>query len=226
MNTSVLIYSCDKYSDVWGPFFKLFFRYWDCPYQVYLTAESEQCLLPEVKTINVDAPTWTERIRAAVEEIPSEYVIGMCEDFFMRKPVRQQTIDNCLISMEQNHNIACFNFEKDYDGASGGACFDFALKPPGHSFQKSCQPTLWRRSILLELLDCQLDPWKWEDSPTTDKYDFYVYTGALNGLTFDYGLYNRNLFGIVRGKWYEPDVKPLFKREGINIDLSERGIIK
>ena len=226
MNTSVLIYSCDKYSDAWGPFFTLLFRYWNCPYQVYLTAETEQCLLPEVKTINVDAPTWTERIRAAVEEIPTEYVIGMCEDFFMRKPVRQQIIDNCLISMEQNHNIACFNFEKDYDGASGGTCFDFALKPPGHSFQKSCQPTLWRRSILLELLDCQLDPWKWEDSPTTDKYDFYVYTGSLDGLTFDYGLYNRNPFGIVRGKWYEPDVGPLFKREGININLAERGIIK
>ena len=226
MNTSVLIYSCDKYSDVWGPFFKLFFRYWDCPYQVYLTAESEQCLLPEVKTINVDAPTWTERIRAAVEEIPTEYVIGMCEDFFFRKPVRQEIINTCLDRMDDHPNIACFNFEKDYDGATQEAFALFGKKPPGHSFQKSCQPTLWRRSILLELLDCKLDPWKWEDSPTTDKYDFYVYTGNLDGLTFDYGLYKRNLFGVVRGKWYEPDVGPLFKREDININLAERGIIK
>ena len=228
MNTevSVLIYSCDKYSDAWGPFFTLFFRYWACPYQVYLTTETKQCLLPEVKTINTDAPTWTERIKAAVDQIPTEYVIGMCEDFFIRKPVNQLIIDNCLASMKKNPNIACFNFEKDHDGASGGDIAGFELKPPGHNFQKSCQPTLWRRSILSELLDCKLDPWAWEDSPTTEKYDFYVYTGELDRLTFDYGLYNRNRFGIVRGKWYEPDVGPLFKREGINIDLSERGTIK
>lgn len=225
MNVSVLIYSCDKYSDVWGPFFKLFFKYWDCPYQVYLTTETEQCLLPEVKTINTQAETWTERIRAAVEQIPTDYIIGMCEDFFFRRKVDQRMIRNCLCSITEDKNIACFNFEKDYDGASGGNVIDFGLKPAGHSFQKSCQPTLWRKSILLELLDCKMDPWQWENSETTEKYKFYVYTGNLDGLAFDYGLYNRNLFGIVKGKWYRPDVEPLFSKEGINIDLSIRGTI-
>ena len=222
-DVSVLIYSCDAYSDVWGPFFKLFFRYWDCPYQVYLTAETEQCLLPEIKTINTKG-TWTERMHKAVSEIPTDYVIGMCEDFFIRKAVRQDMIDRCLEAIKEDETIACFNFEKDHDGAAGGKVPMFGLKPPGHNFQKSCQPTLWRKSILLELLDCKMNPWQWEDSPTTEKYKFYVYTGDLEGLTFDYGLYNRDLFGIVKGKWYEPDVKPLFKKENIDIDLSIRGV--
>lgn len=220
---SVLIYSCDKYSDAWGPFFTLFFRYWECPYQVYLATEQEQCLLPEIKTINTQAETWSERIRAAVEEIQTEYVIGMCEDFFFRRPVNQRTIDKCLIAMKEDRNIACCNFEKDYDGATGGHVHDFGKKPPGHNFQKSCQPTLWRRNILSDLLDCKMDPWQWEEAPTTEKYDFYVYTGSLEGLTFDYGLYKRNKFGIVQGKWYKADVEPLFKREGINVDFTKRG---
>lgn len=224
LNTSVLIYSCDAYSDVWGPFFKLFFKYWECPYRVYITAETKRCYASGVTTINTEG-TWTERMQKAVREIPTKYVIGMCEDFFLRKRVKQQTIENCLLSMKEDASIACFNFEKDYDGAKGGNVLDFSLKPPGHSFQKSCQPTLWRKSILSELLDVKLDPWKWEDSPTTEKYKFYVYTGSLDGLTFDYGLYKRNKFGIVQGKWYEADVGPLFKREGINIDLSIRGTI-
>ena len=225
-NISVLIYSCDKYSDIWGPFFTLFFRYWECPYQVYLATESEQCLLPNIKTINTEGETWTERIRAAVEQIPTDYVIGMCEDFFMRRPVRKGMIDRCLEAMKEDESIACFNFEKDYDGAAGGIVPEFGIKAPGHNFQKSCQPTLWRRSILMELLDCQMNPWEWEDSETTEKYKFYCYTGDLEGLTFDYGLYKRNLFGIVKGRWYEPDVRPLFEKEGINIDLSVRGVIK
>lgn len=223
---SVLIYSCDKYLDAWGPFFTLFFRYWKCPYPVYLTTETEQCLIPEVKTINTEAPTWTERIRTAVEQIPTDYIIGMCEDMFLRKPVRQEIITTCVDRLEDHKNIACFNFEKDYDGATDSKFALFGRKPPGHNFQKSCQPTLWRKSILLELLDCKLDPWEWEDSETTEKYGFYIYTGDLKGLTFDYGLYKRNLFGIVQGKWYLPDVEPLFKRENINIDFNRRGTIE
>ena len=105
-DVSVLIYSCDKYADVWGPFFTLFYRYWDCPYPVYVTAESEQCLLPEVMTINTDESTWTERIKAAVDQIPTKYVIGMCEDMFFRRKVDQITIDNCLISLLPSKNPA------------------------------------------------------------------------------------------------------------------------
>ena len=83
MNTSVLIYSCDKYSDVWGPFFTLFFRYWKCPYQVYVATESEQCLLPEVKTITVGSEgQWSDIIgRAVKEENPMQrrlhYYVGL-----------------------------------------------------------------------------------------------------------------------------------------------------
>ena len=223
---SVLIYSCDKYSDAWGPFFTLFFRYWDCPYPVYLATETEQCLLPDVKTINTEAETWTERIRAAVEQIPTEYVIGMCEDFFFRRPVKQYIIDSCLKYIKRFSNIACFNFEKDYDGASSTGLFScFGKKPSGHNFQKSCQPTLWRKSMLLELLDCKMNPWEWEDSETTDNYEFYVYTGDLSGIAFDYGLYKRNLFGIVRGKWVREDVVPLFQKEGIDVDYQKRGFV-
>lgn len=226
-DVSVLIYSCDKYSDIWGPFFTLFFRYWDCPYQVYLATESEQCLLPNVKTINTEGDTWTERIREAVSQIPTEYVIGMCEDFFFRRPVKQYIIDSCLTHIKRFQNIACFNFEKDYDGAySTGLYSCFGKKPPGHNFQKSCQPSLWRKSILMELLDCQMDPWEWEESDTTERYDFYIYTGHPEGMAFDYGYKHGSWFGIRKGKWVIEDVGPLFNKEGINIDLSQRGAYK
>lgn len=226
-NISVLIYSCDKYSDIWGPFFTLFFRYWECPYQVYLATESEQCLLPNIKTINTEGETWTERIRAAVEQIPTDYVIGMCEDFFFRRPVKQYIIDSCLTHIKRFQNIACFNFEKDYDGAYSSGLFScFGKKPRGNNFQKSCQPTLWCKSILLELLDCKMDPWQWEESDTTGRYDFYIYTGHPEGVAFDYGYKHGSWFGIRKGKWVLEDVGPLFEKEGINIDLSQRGVYK
>ena len=36
-DSAILILSCDKFSDLWKPFFDLFWKYWpDCPYNVYL----------------------------------------------------------------------------------------------------------------------------------------------------------------------------------------------
>ena len=112
-NTSVLIYSCDAYSDVWNPFFTLFWRYWDCPFPVYLTTETKKCHEPAVMTLNTQGDTWTERIRKAVEEIPTKYIICMCEDMFFRREVKQDIIEKCIQGMETNELAANFNFEKD-----------------------------------------------------------------------------------------------------------------
>lgn len=227
-NTSVLIYSCDKYSDVWYPFFTLFFRYWDCPYKVYLCTESKICQMPRVNTINADG-TWTERMQKAVREIPTKYVIGMCEDMFFRRPVNGGIIGNCVLYMEHDHTIGCFNFEKEREPGIQlieSNYLDFAQKPAaGHHFQKSCQATLWRRSYLEKLLDCKLDAWHWEWQEREHPLKHMIWDGLISEMAFDYGLYNRNPFGIVQGKWYKRDVAPLFEKEGIEIDLEKRGTI-
>ena len=224
-DVSVLIYSCDKYSDIWGPFFTLLYRYWECPYQVYVTAKTEQCLIPEVKTINTGDRSWTERIHQAVSELPTKYVIGMCEDMFMRRLVDQTTIENCLITMEEDENIASFNFEKEYDWFEESNIFDFGKKPKGSAYRKTCQPTLWRRNILLELLDVKQDAWAWEMSPTPDKYDYYIWTGDERDLVFEYGYHNNQWFGIQKGRWVGHDVIPLFEKEHIDVDFSVRGFV-
>ena len=41
-NVSVMIFSCDAYSDIWKYFLRLYYKYWDCPYETYITAETKQ----------------------------------------------------------------------------------------------------------------------------------------------------------------------------------------
>ena len=225
MKTSVLVFSCDKYSDIWGPFFSLLFRYWDCPYEVYVTAESEQCLVPKVKTINTQGEFWTDRIRRAIEQIPTEYVIGMCEDFFMRRRVRQEVIYACEKFMDDNPNAACFNFEKEYDWVNPSGYTNFGKKPLNGMYKKSCQPTLWRKSALLKLLSESMNAWQWEMSDATNDYEYYIWTGSASDLVFEYGYHDNKWFGIQKGKWVASDVVPLFAREGIDIDFSIRGTV-
>ena len=69
------------------------------------------------------------------------------------------------------------------------------------------------------------DPWEWETSETSLEYKFYVWTGDENSLVFEYG-YHENWFGIQKGKWVLDDVKPLFEKEGIEVDYSKRGFVK
>jgi len=225
-DVSVLIYSCDKYSDVWEPFFTLFFRYWNCPYNVYLTTETLKCPVDGVITLNYSGGQWTDRIRAAVQDIPTEYVIGMCEDMFIRKPVRQLVIDLCANAMDIDRNITCFNFEREYEWCMPSEYSEFGQKLYNSIYRKSCQPTLWRKDDLIEYLSVSLSPWEWELSPTPNKSKHYVFIGDEKDLVFDYGYYNHQWFGIRKGKWVEQDVVPLFEKEHISVDYSIRGFYK
>ena len=225
MDVGVLIYSCDNYSDIWDPFFTLFFRYWNCPYQVYITAETKKCNVENVITLNTVGAKWTDRIREAVECIPTKYIVGMCEDMFFRKPVRQEIIDYCLWEMEKDNTIANFNFEKSNTPTEECDYDNFSRKVCDYDYQKSCQPTLWRKDILLKLLNESQDPWEWETSEVPKEYKYYIWTGSEDELVFEYGYHNK-WFGIQKGRWVLDDVKPLFEKENILVDFSKRGFIE
>lgn len=214
---SVLILSCDSYSDLWLPFFTLLNKYWKRPYKTYLSCETKQC--EYCNTINVNDNCWTKRIRETLKQINTEYVIIMCEDFFMRKPVDQKRIETAINRFDDN--TATFNFEKDYSTDNGSN--DFRLRDNKEQFTKSCQTGVWDRLKLIELLNKDLNPWEWEESPNTTNYKCFINTGDL---IFDYGFYNHNWFGVVKGKWIMSDIDPLFKKENIDIDYSIRGISK
>ena len=221
---SVLIYSCDSYSDVWYPFFTLFFKYWNCPYQVYLTTESKECEWENVITLNTTGEKWTDRIRKAVEKIPTKYVIGMCEDMFFRRPVRQKIIDYCYWEMEKNPKIVNFNFEKTLTPTEESVYDNFSRRVCRCDYQCSCQPTLWRKDKLLELLSGSQDPWEWEMTEVSPDDYYYVWTGSEDELVFEYG-YHQKWFGIQKGKWVFDDVRPLFIKEGIQVDFTKRGYV-
>src|SRR5687767_11173207 len=86
---SLLVPSCDSYSDLWRPFWTLFWRYWpDCPFPAHLGSNVERFDDVRVTTVTAGGGNnWTNRVREQVEALSTPYVLLMLEDFFLRAPV-------------------------------------------------------------------------------------------------------------------------------------------
>ena len=220
-DTSILVLSCDSYEDLWKPFFTLKQKYWNCDFKTYIATETKLCEYAIALRHNYPISQWTKRIRESLEEIPTKYVIMLDGDYFIRSKVRQDIIQNCIDSMTDD--IACFSFEQEYAPTLRTDIFGFRLKPQNSQFLNTCQATLWDREKLIERLQVDSDPWKWEETSVESEYKHYVSVYEGNWV-IDYGHdYYGEIFGVYRGKWVREDVVPLFEKENIEVDFSIMG---
>ena len=148
---AVIVNSCDKYEDAWHPFFRLFDIMWsDCPYDVYVNPETKDCTETlhggPIKTLHPPKTrySWTKRLKYALQQIDSEYVITFLEDFFLMSPVRQDVIDKSIDLMQRNCNIAGIELyitartDKVYD-------YGFVEKNPESTCLLNTYTWLWRK---------------------------------------------------------------------------------
>lgn len=221
---TLIVNSCDSYEDTWYPFFKLLKKYWpNLKYDIVLNTETKRFSYEglNIRTIKATSKInqiWSNRLYNVLKKINTEFVIIMCDDFFIREPVDQKRIDYCINNFDKD--TATFNFEKTYSCEDINCSLEgFKLRPDNSTYRLSCQAGIWNRIKLMELLDCNMNPWEWETSNPKNNYKFYINCGNF---IINYGYENHKWMGICKGKWVINDVKPLFKKENINIDFNLR----
>lgn len=228
---TVLVCSCDAYSDLWDPFFYLFHTYWpQCQFKVLLSTESKDYQNGEIDIEVVhpkdkkDVP-WGKRIKLAVKKINTPYIILLLDDFFLTNFVDTQKIETCIKWLDENEDIANFSFvpslwkdspDRDFPG--------FELRPNGGRYKVNCQAGLWRTEMLYELIKPYEDPWEfeWRASCRSDLKPWRFYAAAKpKPWVFDYD-FSSGGGGVHRGKW-TTGVKTLFDKHNIKMDFSLRG---
>ncbi len=232
---TILVNSCDNYSDLWDPFFKLFYNYWgSCPYEIVLNTESKDYSYPglNIKTFNLytqgEKVPWGKRIIEHLVRIETEFVIILLDDFFLREYVNQKKIDNCIRWMKSDVNIAVFSFEvvEDLNNIESVKYEGFVKRPRIADYRFNLQASLWRTKELMSFIMPHETPWEWEVFGNVRSFgvhkEFYSCSNKSNYRIINYG-FNVNGMGVFRGKWVTQDVDPLFKKHGINIDYSVRG---
>lgn len=220
----VLICSCDKYDDVWRPFFTLFFRYWpDCPYRVNLMANERRYNDPRVRTLATDAAAdWSTSLLQALRQIEAPYVLLLVEDYLLQKPVETARIAAlCAIAMAKR--AACFHVYPDprprerFEGVEGVGCIK-----AGAPFRVNTQAALWEKNYLMNLLKPGESGWDFEINATARSHaDGRLYL-SVDCAKRDAPL-NYLCTGVVRGKWM-PDAVRLCRREGVSLDLTRRKV--
>ena len=212
----VVVMSCDSYDDCWKPFSILYNKYFPNNYKTYIVTETETC--PYFDTIKKQG-AWTKRLREALQELDSEYVLLMLDDYFIHSKVDNSKIEQCLNDLKLTNAIV-YNFEFKYRQCVGlDNRYDVQLN--NQVYLNSTQPSLWNRKRLIERLDKDENAWEWELTRVNSKYIHLINNTNEKIIDTGYDLTHRP-WGIVQGKWSR-ETKELFDKEGIEVDYEKRG---
>ena len=216
----ILVLSCDKYADTFIPFHHCMEKYWEGhPEVIYKTETIDN---PFYKTIKANYPIqqWTKGVREVLSQIDDEQILLMMDDCFIRRPVNKARIK--YASENLKGNIANINFEKSWDIWDAPTdLVGFRRRCKGRPYEVSIMCGLWDKEKLINVLKKEGSPWDVEWYQNNCGYDFLINDGDF---IIDWGYQTWIPSGISRGKWCR-EVVPFFESEGIEIDLTERGII-
>lgn len=220
-DTSVLVVSCDKYKDLWVPFFSFFFKYWqDCPYPIYLGSNHSVYNDLRVKTITVgDDIDWSHSFRRMLEHIPHKYVIILLEDYLIYKRVNTERI-NKLVYYLKDKEAAClrvFPSPGPHEICSDNKEVGVIRKDA--EYRLSLQSAIWDKQSLISLIHDGETPWQFEvkGSMRTNQID-KLFLSVIREIPPPITYF---CTAVLKGKWLK-DAVDLCRREGIEVDLSIR----
>ena len=238
---SILINTCDNYSDAWSPFFKILKEVWpeSVNYDIYLNTETKKFIDPiyNIKVLNcVGDPSktpWGLRLLQALERIDTEYVFFMLEDFFFEEKIDHNEVLKCLSYIESNKKIATITFTTQMECESKAYCDahfeplypEYVKRKQFANFKVIAGPSIWRKKSLEKWTLKSDTPWGWEffgSQRTWFSSDIFMGRSVNAKPIFVYDIIHGG--AIHRGKWTANSVRRLNTKFDLGIDMSIRGV--
>lgn len=240
-NCTLLVSTCDSYSDLWEPFFTVLRNEWpNLDYPIVLNTESKSFDFEgyDIKTFNIykggESVPWGKRLRETLKLITTDYIILMMDDVFLYDKVDSDRIKKCIGWMDKNKRISCFCFMQTFTPNKRSERYEgFEKRPLVAEYKFNGQVALWRRERLIRYLRDNESGWEWETYGNWRSYRYLThefYSQVASGThvfpyLYEVGGITWGGLAIYRGKWYVPAVDHIFKKNGISVDYSVRGTI-
>ena len=216
---TVLVASCDKYADLLIPFSALWRRFWsDCPYETVLVTESMPLDRRKLCFDHVIAcgagGNWCSRLVQALEQLGTQYVLLLCDDYLLESPVDTELFKKRLAQA------------RDFDAVN------LRLIPnpkPSHSYKEglfeyqkqtayciATQAGIWNREFLLALARGKASIWEFE------RYGSFSVAQELRPLLVTPTKEFPFVDAVHKGYWEKFGVE-VCQRNGVPIDFAARG---
>lgn len=150
---AILVVSCDRYSDLWKPFFDCFAKYWpDCPFRKYLGCNNLDFEYPDLAVLKIgEDRSYSDNLVAMLDQIPEEWVICWVEDRIISGAVSTADV-LALIRRAQQDGVSFLKLLPEHPLAYDVAGRDCGPVPPGTAYRVSFTVGLWRKSALRALV--------------------------------------------------------------------------
>lgn len=218
----VLVISCDRYADVWDPFFALFRLRWpDCPFPLFLGTNQKRYENTEVTTLAIgDDESWASGVLKMLDALEGDHVIVFLEDFMLQQRVDTAAV-LALVDLARRERVGCLRLvahmplayapTRPVAGVPGVGEIE-----RGALHRVSLQVAIWRVETLRRLL-----------VPGETAWDFEVLGTALSNRLPEpfWGVYEsviRYDQAVEKGKW-KPAGLRICQEAGVPVDLTARG---
>lgn len=214
---AVLVVSCDKYSDLWDPFFSLFEKNWSgCPYDIYLGSNTIDFKKDRIKMLfsgkDID---WANSTMKIVSQLSSKYLLILLEDMFIGSPINTAYVEQ-ILSFMQEVKAKHIHIRPLPPADHVIENIPVGIYNKGMPYRVNVMG-FWEREYFLDLLIPGETPWQFE------------IMGSYRAVSCE-GFYclNKELFKHVnmveKGCWIPKSVK-WCRENGVNIDISRRKLL-
>ena len=164
---TMLILSCDKFSDLWDGHVKLLEQNWPDRDMdtIIVTDKARQVTYDSVSVFAAgDELEWSERLLKVIEAIKTDYVFLTLDDYYLVKRVNTQSIDKMLNLMEVK-NLDYIRLFKRPTKATRAEFSDFKgvyQIDPGSKYSVNLYSGIWKKEFLKSCIGEPMNAWQFE----------------------------------------------------------------
>jgi len=174
----VILHSMDSYSRFWNPWYFLFKKHCKNHGPIYfLSEEKEPDFVSEINHVKTGKGEWGYRLLKALEEIDSELVFYMQEDFWC---VRDFELEDSLIKLFNKYNMDQLHIKENTAAIKTTLVEQNVFKFDQNSpYTQNHQFGLWKKTKLIENVFPHENPWENEIAGTKrlnkTQHNVYLY---------------------------------------------------
>jgi hypothetical protein len=216
---TLLVPSCDAYSDTWPYFFHFLFKYWpEVPTPVVLTTNHLSFDDPRVRTIKVgEDRQWGDNLLNALPQVPGDVLMLLLDDFFLNDHVNDAAVRDAVVRFRELNGryLGVDRFSKQGKPLQDSTWHKILPDPPCVGLNA----TIWSAAHLREVVNSPgMNIWQAENRAkqlAREDQDGHFYIGPEGQALLTYQ-------ESIKGLFWKPSTLQFFKREQVPIKLSPR----